>query len=342
MTDSQSMRQLTVDQRKAIKIDGTYFDRQVIIPHPTRFEERDIEDMTEDIFRKINNNIGGFPDGSFTSTKTKYYVNKAERIIIQEVRNAYSSDFSESTVDDVIKRAIDTVFPSKRACAAAPDTINSEAVATHITRILLQSTYDQIIRPAEETHMSVQNPLAIKNHKWDEVHIDKPIDTPIEYHASTTHALIVNSSFLTKPVYMHAPNTAIVSHDAAAEATETVFNRVNEEFNINTTDEFTALTPIDFAQSLNKIVKEELAEACDLDLERHKNTIYEKVNAVFPKPEKYDTYPDKIYSKNVIWHVTRMVVQTVLDFLTTNRPTHMSVSNPFNISTHKWDEIPIN
>lgn len=335
------MWRVEVDQRKAITIDGTYFNKQAIIPYPTQFNGRDIKEMTEDIFNKVNNNVGGFPTGSFTTIQTDKYLSKTRRVFKQEIRNALDDDLNEDTTQTFTTRLLNDVFPSEKAYSDAPNEINSEAVSTHITRVLVQSLYEEMNSLSDETHMFVYNPLDIKNHKWNEVPIDKPVDPPIEYHVSTTHALVVDSGFLTKPVYMHAPDTAIVPHTAAKEATKEIFDRVNEEFNINTTDEFTALTPIDFGQSLNEIVKEELVGACKLDLERSKSTIYRKVNTVFPNSEKYDTYPDKIYCKNVIWHITRMVVQTVLDFLTTKQPTHMVVSDPFNISEHKWDEIPI-
>lgn len=92
---------------------------------------------------------------------------------------------------------------------------------------------------------------------------------------------------------------------------------------------------------LNTIIQEELSiQYGKDDTWSNQETISEKVDLVFTPETMFTDYPDAVYSKNAVMHITRIGVQTVLDLLS-DYPTHMTVADPFDIFGHTWDETTI-
>jgi hypothetical protein len=113
---------------------------------------------------------------------------------------------------------------------------------------------------------------------------------------------------------------------------------------MNEENQFTSIGTKELANQLNLLITEELIEQAE-PLDENPEDAEEKwisshVHDAFPRMEAYAAYPDAVYCKNAVMHITRMVVQTVFDTLR-NHETHMSVTDPLNITEHKWDEITI-
>lgn len=173
-------------------------------------------------------------------------------------------------------------------------------------------------------------------------------------------AIRLNGPLFTEAVIIPAPDEQYFTYDKAVEVVEDVFDAVMTEYSIDASDssDFEPIDTIEFKRTLQDYVYTELVrhkrephtsnsngeESKGLDSAANNTKavtdIRKAVTGVFPTDAELAELPDMIHSPGVVIHVTRVVLQSMFDYLS-DFYTHMSEEHPFHVERHGWDEVEI-
>lgn len=145
---------------------------------------------------------------------------------------------------------------------------------------------------------------------------------------------VTGTYFNDRVVMVYPENTYIKDCDMRALCFN-ILNAVTDEY-----DDF-PLNTKNHMRDIRDIFKEHILSVCDQSMTHP--SAEEKVTNIllysFPDDEEYRNAPDVIVNEKASMHITRVLLQTVLDQLHVGKRTHMSVVNPLSIDSHKWDEV---
>lgn len=339
---------VSVNHIRTVEIEGTYLSERIVLPEPRGegFQFRTVEDVTEDILNTVVHEYPRFRKESIEPIATAEVLSHMKTTIKQKLVDACDDSLSPQETRDVVVPAVEYAFPSDEVITKGPDTIYKRPVIVHLLRVLLQTVYDRINTGEQgenTTHMSVESPLRLTEHKWDEVISDRPNATSfdaITWKVESAEAVIVSGSIFTDPIIIPIPNNATLFANDAKNGVQDVFDGVIELHDLSRRDSFVPVrTPVFVGELAHQLEKAFINNA-KLVGSSSERTIDSAIDSIMPNDGEYSKYPDEIYSENTLVRITRMVVQTLLDELR-HEETHMSVDDPFDISNHKWNETHI-
>lgn len=173
-----------------------------------------------------------------------------------------------------------------------------------------------------------------------------------------TRLIQVNGSYFNTPVVFPYPRNRYFETGDVAGMCENVFSRVTNRL---TEEAPTGSVPLpETINMVREVVKSELLSVYELPAvdesgpENVEETIDDILAYVFPDVEERSQTPVTINTHGDVIHITRVLLQTVLDnlcryvirktdsMLGGDETTHMSVENPLEIQDCKWDEVKTN
>ena len=337
---------VSLNSIQTVEIDGTYLSERIVLPEPTGegFQLRTAEDVTEDILDTVVHEYPRFTKETIDPVDTVEVLSHMKTTIKEKLVATCDDSLSAQETRDVVVPAVEYAFPDDAVISESPDVIWKRPVVVHLLRVLLQTVYDRIStgdHGENTTHMSVENPLEIDEHKLDEVITDRPNATAydaITWEVESTKAVTVSGSMFTDPVIMPIPNNSTLFHGDAKNGIKQVFNGVIELHDLLGTDSFVPVSTPVFAGELTHQLETAFIDEAELVGSFGKSDINSEIDRIIPDEGEYSEYPDKIYSEDTLLRITRVVVQTLLDQLC-HEETHMSVDDPFVLKTNKWDDI---
>ena len=333
---------VTVEKTPVILLtEGACLDTNIIMPQPTGegFEDVSGQDLYLNIVREIQSGTNLGTDETIEPMDTKQLLTDMWEEFRAELFAACSDDKTQVEQKEIIVPPLDYAFPYPSDIQAAPNKVYSKPVVYHLVRVIAQTVFDRISpgqHPENTTHMSVDNPLAVTQHKWDEIQLEENTTNNANHWVKDSYGIKLHGGCFTEPVIMNSPDTHIVSVDTAVEATEELFREMMYTFNIGISQEFNSVTNTSILSFLNETIEQCLFASID-DLFQHtKDRIIEAVDNTLPETV-HSELPRTIHCESVVFHITWMAIQSVLDELT-EQETHMRVEQPFFVSQHKWDE----
>lgn len=339
---SSTITPVTVEKTPIIVLSGNAcLDSSIIMPQPTGEGFNDVSGryLYSNIVQKIQSGTNLGADKPIEPMNTKQLLDDMWETFRGELFSACSDDKTQVEKKELIIPPLDSAFPYPSDIQAAPNKVYAEPVVYHLVRVIAQTVFDRISPgqyPENTTHMSVDNPLAVTQHKWDEIRLDENTTHNGNYWVKNSYGIKLQGDYFTEPVIMNSPDTHIVSVDVAVEATEEIFSEMMYKFNIGTNGVFSPVTNSSVLSFLTETIEQCLFAPID-DLFQHtKDRITEAVDNTLPETVHPDL-PCTIHCESVVIHITRMTIQSVLDDLT-EQETHMRVERPFLVSNHKWDE----
>lgn len=346
VTPNVSVRKMNV-----ISIAGSYFTDRVLIPYPTEYvsaTDKEIKMTCLRIFKQVREQwrerkpIDDWFNSGFTDkeNKTKSLPVKTDTLMCHTIREIFADELlsllddniTNNHADRIVNQTLDDVFPNKNEYDNHSNEIYTEGVVIHLTRVLLQTVFDKL-RTEGPTHMSVDSPLGITEHKWDEVKINKHVSTDdVKFKYGVRNALQLDGVFFDESVVIPAPDEEYASHSAATQVANDVFEAIIDTYDVNAGLAFDPVDTEAFARQLRITIKEKNKSPSRTKTPR----LNAELNDLLPQPRTYDNVPNKIRNSTVLIHITRMVLQTLFGQLH-NHQTHMDIEDPFNVTTHKWD-----
>lgn len=333
---------ISVEETQAIEMYGTYFNQAVMIPYPTRdeFLHADIEELCDDIFTTVNERLGVYSE-SFDGVTTGQVLQTIREMFAEKLVAATNDGVSDEESTQLVKPVLESVFPTESAIDDAPDIVYERPVITHLTRVLLQTVFDQLGRNAvgeNRTNMTVENPLAITEGKWDEVNIQQETND-VTFKFFNTISLIITGDVFVEDIFIPTPKMRYMYEHSAAKAASKLLNVVVSEYSVDTPG-FRPVNTGEFSKFVKQKSKQIFTVNCTGSDNEAPKVVTNEIEAVMSDSTDYRTLPDTINDRETLMHITRMILQSVFDRLGNNK-THMSVDDPFAVFTHKWDKIPI-
>lgn len=162
-------RNIRVDERAALRLDGAYFTTPVVVPTPNTYQllQREAKQITRDTFDAVLSNVGisqfsSTPYEDFKPIQTTVFVETLYNVLTNAVDEHCDRD--TATVSDRVIDELQSVFPPDKECSEYPDMIYAADVIVHITWMVLQTWFDLLSK--HESNVSVTNPFMVTNHMW--------------------------------------------------------------------------------------------------------------------------------------------------------------------------------
>lgn len=321
----------------AIKITGDFFKTGIILPHPDEYlNPRESEMVTMNVFTSIMKTYGFYSEHGVQPVSVNEFMQELETVILDKVGNELT--FNQTTPDavrNVVKNTVANVYNGLVKNGSKEDTIRQSGII-RVMRLVLQTLYDKL--SYTQTHMRVETPFNIAECKWENVTETCDSNEPITMNFGTTNTIEVNGSMFRERVIIPVPNTATMAAPEAETLAKTVFDWSTGYTNGERESKFTTVRTTAFADDLRESIIDALRTDCTQITSDNTEELISVVDNVFPDEETYKRLPGEIRSRNIVIHITRMVLQTLFDQIP-HEQTHMSVENPFNVTEHKWDEL---
>jgi hypothetical protein len=156
-------------------------------------------------------------------------------------------------------------------------------------------------------------------------------------HISRETGVAISGELFTENVIMHAPNNKYMYGHHASSVIEETFERVIREYRIDDHVTDTPITAAMFIERLEQLMIDSFTSNCNVISSDAKSVVRSEVKDVFSTINAESSHASmQLRDESMLLHITRMVTQTVLDQLT-EQETHMTVTNPLRVSTHRWD-----
>lgn len=326
---------VSVTETTAIRVNGSYFTKDVLIPYPDTYTTKRKYEVNADfvfsVCERILENV---------TVNREFSLPISPEQLIEELLSVIESEL-KSDVKLSSKPSVGAKINGLyriNASNTSDSKIYNDGVVVHITRILVQTVFDNF-RSKGTTHMSVKDPLTVTEHEWREVDTKEHGKQPVSFSCTDVEALELSGNWFTDPVIIPAPEKRHVSHGTAADITKQLLSDVINTHG-ETGEEFNAVKTALFVQWLKRKFK----QVCQI----HSSTPGEKTGSI-PQcvldsisstltQSSYTDTPEMIYDRTVILYIVRVVVQTIFD-QSRDTQSHMSVENLFDVTTHKWNEI---
>lgn len=164
----------TIEPIDVATLHSSYFETPVVTPTP-EMECMTIKQackVTERVFTQITTELNVGRDEEFDGVETTTF-----RDALQDTLNEYVetdlADMGYRDIDSEITAAVTSTLPTARECESFPDMINAPGVIIHITRMTLQTIFDEL--SDKQTPFSVDNPFIVSEDKWGETIINEVV-----------------------------------------------------------------------------------------------------------------------------------------------------------------------
>lgn len=169
LPDETASITMNVSATKAVEITGRIFNERVIIPIPNTvfMAYPEAKSVAENMFEWVCEYIDEVSKNRFTGVKSEAFITDLHHVLKDIL--CEECDKVSNTCEDDIDDVLSEVLPNNIDSMELPAEIWSEGVLVHITRMVLQTLFDVVV--SDESHMSVDNPFAVRDHKWNEINI---------------------------------------------------------------------------------------------------------------------------------------------------------------------------
>lgn len=332
------MSAITIRETEAMRLDAGFCTKPVIFPCPTTdeipFEKA--QSVLTDVFTEVMKKYGIVGESEFT------------RVIPRELARTLKDIYVDVTVTYGVKNVdrsfLSDIFPSNNSDVFPDDgrMIYSERVVIQITRLVMQAAFDAL--GETKTNMYVDTPFKPGETKWGNIvsaYEPASLDSvTTNINIDSVNALRVSGVSFDNPVLLPVPDMYYLTKIEARKITRNTFDNVLStvgvsQFSTAPYEDFNSINTASFTTNLYNVITDAVDKYYDRSGYDAENELIDALKPLFPDDNDCDKYPGKIYSLDVIIHITWMVLQTWFDSLS-QKETHMSVDNPFTVTNHMW------
>lgn len=334
------MSTIKIRTGEALKLSGGLFEQTVVIPCPLQGDLR--FEKTKRVFELVFKRVVE----EYNINRDKEFKPVIPRELVATLEQAYKEVTFNSDLNTIHRKILSEVIPNEDSVIQQEKThkIYHEGIVIQITRLFIQSLFDKLQK--EPTHMRVDTPFAPRDTQWK--NIKKTFDSEDFKSADTTvkmnrvNAILLSGDYFTHPVIIPTPNTHYITQRISKNIVRDTFDDILSlagisQFSTTPYEDFHAVETKQFAQKLDDSIINKINESSIRFEDDHEEEMVIKLRETLPDTHTMDTYPDKIKTADRIVYITRMVLQTWFDLLSTNK-THMSVADPFKPHNHMWKE----
>ena len=166
---------VNIDAVKVMTLHSAYFDQPVVAQTPSKkyMTVKQACKVTENVFSSVVDAVNLRRNGVFDGVETISFANSLHDTLLEHVETDLPN-YGYENIDAGIQTAIEDTMPPTYEWKSLPNTINSPGVIIHVTRMALQTIFDNLTQMT--TTFSVENPFKVREHKWNETIIDGVVE----------------------------------------------------------------------------------------------------------------------------------------------------------------------